>query len=57
MACNNDAEQLTRAILELKRATLEGGETQKKILALLDQRIPVLENKPPREIMPESSAP
>jgi hypothetical protein len=57
MACNNDTEQLTRAILELKRATLEGGETQKKILALLDQRIPVLEDKPPREIMPESSAP
>lgn len=57
MACNNDTEQLTRAILELKRATLEGGETQKKILALLDQRIPVLEDKPPSEIMPESSAP
>jgi hypothetical protein len=57
MACNNDTEQLTRAILEIKRATLEGGETQKKILALLDQRIPVLEDRPPRATTRVSPAP
>jgi hypothetical protein len=57
LAYNNETEQLTRAILELTRVTLEGGETQKKILTILDQRIPVPEDRPPRATMPVSPAP
>jgi hypothetical protein len=54
MAHNNDTEQLTRAITELTRATLEGAETREKIRAVLEEILPVLKDKTPCATMPTS---
>jgi hypothetical protein len=51
LAYNNETEHLTRAILELREAILEGAEINKKILAVLEDRLP----RTAMQISPEPS--
>ena len=51
LAYNNETEHLTRAILELRGAILEGAEINKKILAVLEDRLP----RTAMQISPEPS--
>ena len=51
LAYNNETEHLTRAILELREAILERAEINKKILAVLEDRLP----RTAMQISPEPS--